>query len=54
MRAKGVRRIPVINAKGTLVGIMTVDDLLDLLSEELTSLARLIKSEQMHEAKTRK
>jgi CBS domain-containing protein len=54
MRARGVRRIPVVNAKGVLVGIMAMDDLLGLLSEELASLARLIKSEQMHEARTRK
>jgi CBS domain-containing protein len=54
MRTRGVRRIPVVSTEGVLVGIMAMDDLLGLLSEELTALARLIKSEQMHEARTRK
>ena len=49
MRAKGVRRIPVVNAEGTLVGIVAVDDFLDLLAEELTALARVVTREQARE-----
>jgi len=49
MRAKGVRRIPVVNADGALVGIVAVDDFLDLLAEELTALARVVSREQARE-----
>lgn len=49
MRAKGVRRIPVVDAEGALVGIVAVDDFLDLLAEELTALARVVTREQARE-----
>lgn len=45
MRSYGVRRLPVINERGGLEGILTVDDLLDLLSEELLLLAGVVKRE---------
>ncbi len=46
MRRKGVRRIPVVNDRGGLEGILSVDDLIDLLSEQLTDLAKLVMGEQ--------
>lgn len=49
MRAKGVRRVPVVDAGGGLVGIVSADDLLDLLADELTALARLVSREQARE-----
>jgi CBS domain-containing protein len=54
MRVKGVRRMPVVDAQGGLVGIVTADDLLGLLAEELTALARVVPREQRREAETRK
>jgi CBS domain-containing protein len=53
MREKGVRRLPVVDAQGALLGIVTLDDLLELLSEELTELSRLLQFEQRREADTR-
>ena len=53
MRAKGVRRIPVVNKEGGLEGIVSADDILDLLAEEMTELAKVAPREQEHEAKTR-
>jgi CBS domain-containing protein len=53
MRAKGVRRVPVVDARGALVGIVSADDFLDLLAEELSGLARMIASEQRRESQTR-
>ncbi|BCO09914.1 CBS domain-containing protein [Desulfolithobacter dissulfuricans] len=41
MRGKGVRRIPVVNDDGGLEGILAVDDLVELLGQELTLLARV-------------
>lgn len=53
MRRRGIRRIPVISAQGTLVGIVTIDDLLDILAGELGMLAGAIGSERAHELKAR-
>jgi CBS domain-containing protein len=53
MRARGVRRMPVVDGRGGLVGIVTADDFLDLLAEELSALARMVVSEQRREVKTR-
>lgn len=53
MRDKGVRRMPVVSPDGALAGILTLDDLLELLAEELGALARLVAREQDREAKVR-
>lgn len=53
MRAKGVRRVPVVDVGGALVGIVSADDLLDLLADELTALARLLSREQARERQKR-
>ncbi len=53
MRANGIRRIPVIKQDGGLVGIMSVEDMLDLLAEELTALAKVAPRGQAREARTR-
>ena len=37
MRSKGIRRMPVTNDQGALLGILTVDDLLALIAEQSTS-----------------
>ena len=50
MRDKGVRRMPVIDHEGGLVGILTLDDLLNLLAEEMTELAKLVSHERQREA----
>jgi signal-transduction protein with cAMP-binding, CBS, and nucleotidyltransferase domain len=53
MRARGVRRVPVINEKCELTGILALDDILELLSEELSLLARLTSREAEQELKKR-
>ncbi|MGE3886564.1 MAG: CBS domain-containing protein [Vicinamibacterales bacterium] len=49
MQAHGVRRLPIVNDGGGLEGILTFDDVVELLSEELTDLARLVAREQKRE-----
>lgn len=53
MRAKGIRRIPVVNQEGGLEGIVSADDILDLLAEEMAELAKVAPREQEREAKTK-
>jgi CBS domain-containing protein len=54
MRQKGIRRVPVVDGKGILVGIVTVDDLLEIIAEEIDGLAKVITAEQTREARTRR
>ena len=53
MRDKGIRRIPVVDIDEALVGILTVDDIIDLLSEVLIDLTHLVDRQKRREAKTR-
>ncbi len=41
MRSQGIRRLPVVNEEGFLEGILTVDDLIELLANELAILAKI-------------
>ncbi|MFP5505532.1 MAG: CBS domain-containing protein [Gammaproteobacteria bacterium] len=54
MRDLGVRRMPVVDAAGALVGILTLGDLLELLAEELGELARLVVRERQRELAARR
>jgi CBS domain-containing protein len=42
MREKSVRRLPVVDDAGALVGILAADDLIELFGEELSGLAEMI------------
>lgn len=53
MHTKGVRRIPVVNQEGGLEGIVSADDMLDLMSEEMAELAKVAPSERAREVRTR-
>ncbi len=45
MREYGVRRLPVVDEDGWLVGIVTQDDLLCVFSRQLANLTETIRSE---------
>ena len=49
MRINGIRRLPVVDRKGGLVGIISLDDLIQLLAEEMSELAKVIVREQVRE-----
>lgn len=42
MRDQGVRRLPVVDQAGRLVGLLAADDLLDLLAGEISDLAVMV------------
>ncbi len=45
MCAKSVRRAPVVDKNNKIIGITTVDDLLLLFSDQLGSLAKLVRKQ---------
>ncbi|AKT41208.1 CBS domain-containing protein [Chondromyces crocatus] len=53
MRHAGIRRIPVVNEEGAILGIIAFDDLLGFLSDELSELSALVIREQNIEAHRR-
>jgi CBS domain-containing protein len=53
MRSLGIRRMPVVNRSGALVGIMAVDDLLELIRGSLNDVIGLIAREIGRETKQR-
>lgn len=54
MRQKGIRRMPVVTESGTLAGIVTLDDLLEILAEQMDDLVDAIAGEQAKEVKGRR
>jgi CBS domain-containing protein len=53
MRFRGIRRVPVVNAAGALMGIVSADDLLEFLAEEMGELSRISAHQQTHERRAR-
>jgi CBS domain-containing protein len=54
MRAHGVRRLPVVDHAGILVGVVTLDDLLLQLARNANVLAEIVAREQAHEQRARR
>jgi predicted transcriptional regulator len=53
MRLAGIRRVPVVDHRGALLGIMAIDDVIDVITELMCDIAGSIKSEQRQEWRTR-
>jgi CBS domain-containing protein len=53
MKGKGVRRLPVVNKADVLVGILTVDDVIELITEQLGDIVTLISRENAQEQRRR-
>jgi len=53
MKRHGVRRIPVVNAGGELVGLVAADDVLELLAEQLADLVAVTIAQRRQESDRR-
>ena len=54
MTAHGVRRVPVVDEHGRLVGILTLDDLLRHLASNAVAIAEIVSREQNREHRMRR
>jgi CBS domain-containing protein len=53
MRRRGVRRAPVVGARGELVGVLSIDDIVQHLAAQLEEVAGIIRLEQVLEVAAR-
>lgn len=49
MRDRGIRRLPVVDERGVLVGILALDDMLQLLGGALSDVVQLLGTERVGE-----
>lgn len=49
MRRMGVRRLPVVGSTGDLVGVLSLDDVIDALAAEIANVAGTIRNERQIE-----
>lgn len=49
MRHKKVRRMPVVGARGELIGIVALDDVLAIVAEQMHALAAAVGAAQRHD-----
>jgi CBS domain-containing protein len=53
MRRAGVRRLPVVGQRRELIGVLSLDDVVELLAGAMQNLAGSIRNERMHEGSLR-
>jgi CBS domain-containing protein len=53
MKRHAIRRVPVVDAQGQLVGILTVDDLLATFAREVRNVAELVSRQPQRERERR-
>ena len=54
MRSRGVRRMPIVNDEMRLVGIVSIDDVLVVLAQELSGIAGVVSREQVRVGRVRR
>jgi CBS domain-containing protein len=53
MRRAGIRRVPVVDVRGALTGIIAIDDVIDVITGLMCDISGSIKSEQRQEWRAR-
>lgn len=53
MREAGVRRVPVVDRSGALTGVLSLDDVLECIADQLIDIAGSIRNEQRLERAVR-
>lgn len=53
MRKTGIRRLPVVSKEGALEGIVSMDDILEIVAEELQMLVQAMTKERSKEQQVR-
>ena len=51
MKQRGVRRVLVVSDNGSLQGLMSADDAIELIAEQINDLTQLVNREMTHEQK---
>ncbi len=54
MRQHGVRRLPVLDHDGSLMGIVTLDDILRMHAAQATAMASIVSTEQAREYRAKR
>ena len=53
MRVAGIRRVPVVDARGALAGVISIDDAFDIITGFMCDITGSVKSEQRQERRSR-
>lgn len=53
MRRAGIHRLPVVNSRGELVGVLSLDDVLEYVAQQMDSLSGAIRNGRQIEGVTR-
>lgn len=53
MREAGVRRVPVVDRTGALSGVLSIDDVLEMIADQLLNIAGSIRNERRMERAVR-
>jgi len=53
MQSEGVRRVPVLNQDGALVGVLALDDVLRLYARDIEKMAGIVGAQRLHESRAR-
>lgn len=53
MRRAGVRRVPVVDARGVLQGLLALDDVIETVGEQMSALAQVLGAARQREQRRR-
>jgi predicted transcriptional regulator len=53
MRIAGIRRVPVVDVRGALIGVMAIDDAFDIITNFMCDITGSVKNEQRQERRAR-